>query len=207
LARRLGGRSRGDELVSRAKVRWTHGITVHTRASEVWPWLVQMGCRRAGWYSYDGLDNGGVASAEQVVAELQRAAVGDIFPMTPAAEDGFVVRAVEPERALVLGDPVGSATWAFVLEPIDETSTRLITRVRAGGERVLVGLVIGLVVRPIHFGMQRRQLLNLKRLAEARPDGAPAGWLSRSLCGTDAAAASGRRADHPGAIHTRCRET
>jgi hypothetical protein len=157
----------GDELVPGAKVRWTHGIAIRARPTEIWPWLLQMGCRRAGWYSYDGLDNGGVPSADRIVAELQRVEVGDIFPMTPTADDGFVVRAVEPKRALVLGDAAGSATWAFVLEPIDEASTRLVTRARAGYERFAVGLLIGLVWHPIHFGMQRRQLLNLKRLAEA----------------------------------------
>ena len=156
----------GDQLVSAAKVSWTHGITIRARPARIWPWLAQMGCRRAGWYSYDGLDNGGVASAERIVPQLQRADVGDIFPMSPTAEDGFVVLAVEPERALVLGDPAGSATWALVLEPVDETSTRLVTRVRAAYERFAIGVLIGLVLRPIHFGMQRRQLLNVKRRAE-----------------------------------------
>lgn len=156
----------GDELVPDAKAVWTHGVTIRARPSEVWPWLVQMGCRRAGWYSFDGLDNGGVPSADRVVAELQQVRVGDIFPMTPTADDGFVVRAVEPERALVLGDPAGLATWAFVLEPVGETSSRLVTRVRASYERLAVGLMIGLIWRPIHFGMQQRQLLNVKRRVE-----------------------------------------
>lgn len=66
----------GDELVPSAKIRWTHGITIRARPTEIWPWLVQMGCRRAGWYSYDGLDNGGVPSAERIVPELQLTGVG-----------------------------------------------------------------------------------------------------------------------------------
>jgi hypothetical protein len=169
--RPLGGEGRralpGDELVPSAKARWTHGITIRARPTEIWPWLVQMGCRRAGWYSYDGLDNGGVASANRILPELQRAEVGDVFPMTPTADDGFIVRAVEADHALILGDPAGSATWAFVLAPIDDRYTRLITRVRASYERFAVGLLIAVVWRPIHFGMQRRQLLNLKRRAEA----------------------------------------
>lgn len=158
----------GDDLVPGAKLQWTHGITIRARPAETWPWLMQMGCRRAGWYSYDGLDNGGVPSADRIVPELQRAEVGDIFPMTPTADDAFVVRAVDPERALVLGDAAGSATWALVLEPIDGSGTRLVTRVTGRFERVAVGLLFRLLWRPIHFGMQRRQLLNLKRLVEAR---------------------------------------
>ena len=157
----------GDDLVPDAKLRWTHGVTIRARPADVWPWLVQMGCRRAGWYSYDRLDNGGTPSAHRIVGDLQQVEAGDIFPMTPAADDGFVVRVVEPERALVLGDPTGSATWVFVLAPLDETTTRLVTRVRARFERFVLGLLFSLVWRPIHFGMQRRQLLTLKRLVEA----------------------------------------
>jgi hypothetical protein len=89
--------------------------------------------------------------------------------MTPTAEDGFVARAAEPQRALVLGDPTGSATWAFVLEPIDGRTTRLVTRVRARFDRHISGLLFSLLFRPIHFGMQRRQLLNLRQRVEAGP--------------------------------------
>lgn len=160
----------GDELLRSAKGRWTHGITIRAQPAAIWPWLVQMGCRRAGWYSYDGLDNGGVPSATRIVPELQRAEVGDLFPWTPAADDGFFVRAVEPGRALVLGGDAGTryrVSWAFVLEPIDETSTRLVTRASAEYERRAVGLMLGLIWHPLDFAMQRRQLLNVKRRAEA----------------------------------------
>jgi len=157
----------GDERVPSPKVVWTHAITIAARPDQVWPWLVQMGCRRGGWYSYDGLDNGGVASADRIVPELQQAEVGDVFPMTPKAEDAFVVRAVEPERELVFGDASGSASWAFLLEPVGEEGTRLLTRSSGSYRHVLVGLLLRVFLRPVHFGMQRRQLLNLKRRVEA----------------------------------------
>jgi hypothetical protein len=159
----------GDELVPGAKVQWTHGITIRTRPTEIWPWPVQMGCRRAGWYSYDGIDNGGLPSADRILPEMQRAEVGDIFPWTPAAHDGFIVRAVQPERALILGGDGAPVSWAFVLEPVDKTSTRLVTRARGNYERLAIGLMLRLVWRPIHFGMQRRQLFNLRRRVEAAP--------------------------------------
>lgn len=155
----------GDEVVP-AKVQYTNAITIHARPSEIWPWLVQMGCRRAGVYSYDGLDNGGVPSADRIIPELQHIEVGDVLPWTPKGEDGFIVRVVEPERALVLGEATGSISWAFVLEPIDETSTRLIARGRTWYKTPFARLMVGLF-HPIHFGMQRRQLLNLKRRVEA----------------------------------------
>jgi PPOX class probable F420-dependent enzyme len=157
----------GDELVADAKIGWTHAITIGARPAAIWPWLVQMGCRRAGWYSYDGLDNAGIPSADRILPQLQQLQVGDILPQTPTAQDRFVVRALEPERALVLGDDGGSMSWAFVLEPVAETGTRLITRSRGAYDRVALGLLLEVGWHPVHFGMQRRQLLNLKRLVEA----------------------------------------
>jgi hypothetical protein len=146
----------GDELVAGAKIRWNHAITIRAHPADIWPWLVQMGCRRAGWYSYDGLDNGGVPSAERIVPELQRVHVGDIFPMTPRAKDRFVVRVAEPDRALVLGDDAGQMSWAFVLEPAGKTSTRLITRSRGAIDRLALGLMLKVFWHPLGFGMQRR---------------------------------------------------
>jgi hypothetical protein len=157
----------GDELVADAKVRWNHAITIRARPAAIWPWLVQMGCRRAGWYSYDGLDNAGVKSAERIVGEFQQIQVGDIFPMRPTDDDTFVVRLVEPERALVLGDAAGGMAWEFVLEPVDEDSTRVIARVRATYDTLALGLFLKVVWHPTHFAMERRQLLNLKRRVEA----------------------------------------
>jgi hypothetical protein len=157
----------GDELVPDAKIGWTHAITIGARPADVWPWLVQMGCRRAGWYSYDGLDNGGIPSADRILPDLQHVQAGDIFPMMPTADDRFVVRTVEPERLLVLGDDAGSMSWAFVLEPAGAAGTRLITRSRGSYDRLALGLMLKVLWHPVHFGMQRRQLLNLKRLVEA----------------------------------------
>lgn len=152
-----------------AEVQWTHGVTIRGRPADNWPWLVQMGCRRAGWYSYDRLDNDGVPSADRILPELPQVEVGDILPWTPADVDGFVVRSVEPERALVLGDPGGWLTWALVADPIDVTTTRLLARVRvrpARQDALTSRPAVRLIWRPVHFGMQRRQLLNLKRRVE-----------------------------------------
>jgi hypothetical protein len=160
----------GDELLPAADGRWTHAITILAQPKGVWPWLAQMGCRRAGWYSYDGLDNGGVPSADQIVPEWQGVKVGDIFAWTPTASDGFIVKALEPAKFLILGGAAGSlyqVIWAFVLERIDETSTRLLTRSSGEYSRPWVGLYLRFVLRPIHFGMQRKQLLNLQRRVEA----------------------------------------
>jgi hypothetical protein len=159
----------GDQLLPTASGRWTNAVTIHARPGDIWPWLAQMGCRRAGWYSYDGLDNGGVRSAGRIVPELQEVRVEDVFPWTPTAEDGFVVETVEPGRVLVLGGDAGTlyrVRWAFVLEPIDDARTRLLSRASAQYERFAVALYLRLFWHPVHFAMQRKQLLNLRGRVE-----------------------------------------
>jgi hypothetical protein len=118
-------------------------------------------------------------SAERIVPELQRLSVGDIIPALPKSPNGFAVLRLEPERTLVLGDPSllpdgarpggppWRTTWAFVLEPIGGTATRLIVRARAdyapGWTMTLVRTLMALA----HEVMERRQLHNLRRRAEA----------------------------------------
>lgn len=160
----------GDDLLAGANGRWTHGITIHGRPGDVWPWLAQMGCRRAGWYSYDGLDNGGAPSAQRILPEFQHVAVGDIFPWTPTTSDGFILQALDAPHWLVLGGDARAryrVTWAFVLEPVDAGTTRLLTRVSGEYHSFVVGIMLRLVSRPIHFAMQRKQLLNIRCRVEA----------------------------------------
>jgi proline iminopeptidase len=89
----------GDEIVPEAEAVDTRGIDIAAPPEKVWPWLLQMGYGRAGWYSYDQLDTSH-PSADHIVPELQELAVGDIVPTHPGG--GFEVRILEPERALVL---------------------------------------------------------------------------------------------------------
>ena len=81
----------GDLLIPHAVDSWTHATTLRCSTSAAWPWLVQMGAERAGWYSYDWIDNGRQPSAIDIVPELQRPAVGSIFPALPGCRDGFVL--------------------------------------------------------------------------------------------------------------------
>jgi hypothetical protein len=69
-------------------------------------WLVQMGCDRAGWYSWDRLDNGGIPSAERVHPECQQIAIGDHLASTPSGKAWFEVAALERESFLVLRAPL-----------------------------------------------------------------------------------------------------
>jgi hypothetical protein len=165
----------GDGFLEQVSGMLTHAITIRRSRSEVWPWLVQMGAGRAGWYSYDWVDNGGRASQEKIIPELQPIEVGHVFPAKPEMRDGFVVLAFEPERFLILGWPTPAGppamTWAFVLEEPEPGRTRLIVRVRAGeGYQPPFGLprwTVKSLVRLGHFLMQRKQLLGIARRAEA----------------------------------------
>lgn len=89
----------GDDIVPEAEAIDTRGIDIAAPPEQVWPWLVQMGYGRAGWYSYDGLDMN-LPSADRIVPELQNLKVGDVVPTHPGG--GFEVRAIEPDRALIL---------------------------------------------------------------------------------------------------------
>jgi pimeloyl-ACP methyl ester carboxylesterase len=165
----------GDERIPRAIDTLTHGITIRRPPRDVWPWLVQMGAgSRAGWYSYDWLDNGRQTSATTIVPDWQHPSIGTIFPALPGITDGFELLAVEPEHVLMLGflapDGTTEVTWTFILEETAPGVTRLLARARGGpGYRFhgLPLLITRLVVRIVHFNMQRKQLLGIARRAEA----------------------------------------
>lgn len=89
----------GDEVVPNAKGGETRGITIDAPPEAVWPWLLQMGYGKAGWYSYDQLDQRG-RSADELVDAWGQLAVGDIVPTHPGG--GFEVVHLDPGRALVL---------------------------------------------------------------------------------------------------------
>ena len=174
----------GDELIPDSPRNSTMVITIRARAAEVWPWLAQMGYGRAGWYSYDRLDNAGEPSAEEINPAWQELAVGDRIPSSKRS--WFVVVACEPGRHLVLrggfdfllktsydtGDGLPAlgtdGTWALVLEERSDGTTRLIARVRGRGKPGWLFRAVGpFLTDPGHVLMQRKQLYGIKRRAEA----------------------------------------
>jgi hypothetical protein len=181
----------GDRLLEDAMGTWTHGVTIAASPRTVWPWLAQMGAGRAGWYSWDVLDNDGHRSADEIVAEWEHIAVGDVLPAAPGATDAFVVERLEPGRDLVLGAPHETgglrATWEFLLDPLPGGRTRLLVRARVAPRgwtselsavtrpidlvywalaRMPRGLMLALAGAG-HRVMQARQLRGIRRRAEA----------------------------------------
>lgn len=174
----------GDDLVPEPIGTLTHAITIRRPSHEVWPWLVQMGAGRAGWYSYDFIDNGRRPSLDYIAPELQQIEVGTIMPALPGMTEGFTVLRIEPERALIIGwlSPSGSpvTTWAFVFEEQEPGFTRLLVRNRASSEYHppfgLPDAAIKTLVPWGHAIMQRKQLRGIRDRAErlARAEGSAA---------------------------------
>jgi uncharacterized protein YndB with AHSA1/START domain len=157
-----------DDLVDRPQLNATRAITIDAPPYEVWPWLVQMGgYTRAGWYSYDRIDNAGRPSAWRIHPELQHLEVGDILPTDPDGR-GFEVHAIDPERSLVLGIHAPDRaliSTAITLQPQRGGRTRLVFRLRQRapswrGWPFLAAMDIGDVV------MMRRTLLGIRARAE-----------------------------------------
>lgn len=174
----------GDDLLD-TEDGATHAITIEAAPARVWPWLVQMGYGRAGWYSHDRLDNWGHRSADRIRPELQSLNRGDLLPSTPGGKCFFEVLEIEHERSLVLGShlavgPLRSllwrdpsppihqrSTWSFALAPSEPGTTRLLVRGRGVSVPVWRWLPIDAFFSVAHIIMQRKQLLTLKQRAEA----------------------------------------
>jgi hypothetical protein len=79
----------GAHLVPGGKRGATMAATIDAPPSQVWPWLVQMDCDRAGWYSWDRLDHGGIPSETRIHPEWQHIQVGDRLASTPSGNAWF----------------------------------------------------------------------------------------------------------------------
>jgi hypothetical protein len=155
-----------DDLVTDPTFDATRAITLEAPPDQVWPWLVQMGLTRAGWYSYDLLDNLGRPSARRIVPELQALQPGDIVPMSPNGKQGMRVLSVDAPTSMVWGDP-GGTTWAWQLEETATGGTRLVTRVRSRYRWLSPSIVFSLLVEFGDVWMMRKMLLNLQERTAA----------------------------------------
>lgn len=175
----------GDELVPQAQMGYTRAITIAAPTHRVWPWLAQLGQGRGGLYSYDGLENlagCNIHSTERILPEHQNLQPGDLIRLGPKGYPCFSVAALEPGRSLVLigADPkteqpgvyseerpkgYSFATWQFILQPVAESTTRLLVR-----QRLVYSPEIAWVWRltePVGFVMERKMLLGIQQRAEA----------------------------------------
>lgn len=158
----------GDEVVASPAFNATRAVTVEAPPELVWPWIVQIGFGRAGWYSYDLLDNAARHSAERIIPELQHIAVGDLVPLGPGKDAGMRVKEFEKGRWVVWGEKYKLTTWAWSLQPTPDGRTRLLTRVRARPSLRHPTTIAWLALMEVaDFPMMRKCLLGIKRRAEA----------------------------------------
>lgn len=173
----------GDELIPHPKWEYTHAVTIHAPAADVWPWVVQIGQGRGGFYSYEWLENifgCAIHNADRIIPEFQNLEAGDTVRLHPKVS--LPVIAVQSDRFLLLGVPpdyndlegrYAGSTWLFCLYEINETTTRLFSHGRSDYSPRL-GLAEKLfvfgptVMEPLAFVMGRKMLLGIKKRAEAK---------------------------------------
>ncbi len=169
----------GDEFIARPATQFTRAITIHAPAPVVWQWLVQVGQDRAGFYSYDWLENltgADIHNGDAVRSEWQQRAVDDPVYMAPpeilgvAPGETTILRVVgvEPGRSLILAKrPAPYAnTWATVLLAVGRDTTRLLVRERSAAEPSLLTKAF---YDPAHFVMQNHLMRGVKARAEGQP--------------------------------------
>jgi hypothetical protein len=125
----------GDDLVAHADVVMDRGFTVGAPPEDVWPWLVQLGKRRGGWYLPHRL--------ERLLPPRRRALrrldprwsalrVGDVIPDYGGKNETFEVAAIDAPRALVYTSRRGHTfvSWSITLRPAGTAQTRVLLRLR-----------------------------------------------------------------------------
>jgi hypothetical protein len=156
----------GDEIVSQPSFNATRAVTIHAPAQNIYPWIVQMGVTRAGWYSYDLLDNLGRRSAEKILLEHQNIQIGDLIPISPDGKQGMWVKYFRKNKWMLWWDKKGDTTWIWEIHPEGENQFRLITRVRVKYRLFSSAVLFNLLTEFFDILMMRKSMLGIKRRAE-----------------------------------------
>ena len=164
----------GDEVVPEPDLTATRAITIHAGVDDVWPWIVQLGQGRGGFYSYDALENlvgCDIHSALEINPDWQHLDVGDAVRLAP--ELALNVAVAKPPRTLVLRGGVMPGTtvapydftWTFDLSPVSAARTRLVVRERYAYTRWWARLMVE-PLTVVSFLMSRRMLHGIRDRAE-----------------------------------------
>jgi hypothetical protein len=163
----------------------THAITIHATPEKIWPWLMQVGQDRSGFYSYTIFENAfgaDMPEVQRLVPEWKPRVPGEtVWFATPRRFNGqgkMIAAMVEPDRefamvsandwrALQAGGHASEGFWSFTLQPIQNGQTRLIARIRGGTPPTLASRLVGrLFWEPAHFVMEQKMLRTIRNLAE-----------------------------------------
>ncbi len=120
----------GDYLVLKPNFNATRAITINASPEIIWRWIIQIGSKRAGWYSIDWIDNGGIKSSTSISAAFQTIEINQFIPFTPDQKNGMWVKDFKSNQYILWVDKTGNATWVWYLLPDGNNKTRLLTRLR-----------------------------------------------------------------------------
>ena len=156
----------GDDIVKKPSFNATRAVTINASPDKIYPWIVQIGLNRAGWYSYDLLDNLARKSAESILPEFQKIAIGDLIPMSPDGKQGLWVKEFSENEWMLWWDKIGDTTWAWGIYSEGERCCRLVTRVRKKYRWLSLSAIFNLIIEFFDFPMMRKCMLGIKKRAE-----------------------------------------
>ena len=156
----------GDEIVDRPTFNASRAVSINAIAENIYPWIIQMGVTRAGWYSYDFLDNLAKRSAVVILPEYQNIKIGDIVPLSPDGKQGMLVKDFKKNEWIVWWDNKGDTTWVWGIYPEGESTFRLITRVRVKYRIFSAAILFNLLIEFFDIWMMRKCMLGIKKRAE-----------------------------------------
>lgn len=119
----------GDNLVSKPDFVATRAISIKASPEVIWKWIIQIGSKRAGWYSIDWIDNAGIKSSNSILPQFQQIEVGQFIPFTPDQKNGMWVKEFKRPEYILWFDTIGKATWLWLIIPTRD-GARLLTRLR-----------------------------------------------------------------------------
>ena len=120
----------GDDLVPKPNFNATRAISINASPEIIWRWLIQIGSKRAGWYSIDRIDNGGVKSSETILPKFQTIKIDQFIPFTPNQKNGMWVKDFKTNEYILWVDKIGNASWLWYLIPDGKSKTRLLARLK-----------------------------------------------------------------------------
>jgi hypothetical protein len=159
----------GDDIVKSPSFIATRAIEIDASPEDIWPWVIQMGYGRAGFYSYDFLDNDGNPSADRILPEYQDLTVGDLVPLDERGS--VIVVELEYVKHLLLAYS-DRFTWAWELSDVSQNQSRLVTRIRHDMDSA----VMGFLWDTFEFVMMRKCLLGIKSRAESLKGASASGF-------------------------------
>ncbi|NMB81735.1 MAG: hypothetical protein GYA14_07940 [Ignavibacteria bacterium] len=158
----------GDVLVSKPDFIATRAVSIKASPAEVWPWIIQIGSKRAGWYSIDWMDNAGIPSSSSIIPEYQVIEIGQFIPFTPNQKNGMWVKDFCLNEYILWDDKKGSATWLWFLSSEGGQQTRLLTRLRTKYKWMSPWILYYLIYDIGDIIMMRKCLLGIKQRVEAK---------------------------------------